>query len=84
MLMLRSHLQDGVVAFYYVRTIALIVFCAFTVVKFLLKRKEKRRKMEDKCTQINTNGFAKPILFTLCLYILFACPICKKYINTAN
>ena len=36
MLMLRSHLQDGVVAFYYVRTIALIVFCAFTVVKFLV------------------------------------------------
>lgn len=39
MLMIRSHLQDGVVVFYYVRTMALIVFCTFTVVKFLVKRK---------------------------------------------
>lgn len=39
MLMLRSHLQDGIDAFYCVRIIALIVFCAFTVARFLVKRK---------------------------------------------
>ena len=49
MLMLRSHLQDGVVAFYYVRTIALIVFCAFTVVKFLVKRKYEFKPFNMLC-----------------------------------
>lgn len=39
MLVLRSYLQDGIFAFYCVRTIALIVFCIFTTIKFLAKRK---------------------------------------------
>ena len=37
--MLNTYLQNGIFEFYCVRTIAIIVFCVFTVVKCLAKRK---------------------------------------------
>ncbi len=49
MLALRSHLQYGIFAFYCVRTIALIIFCVFTVIKFLVKRKYEFKPFSMLC-----------------------------------
>ncbi len=49
MLALRSHLQYGIFAFYCIRNIALIVFCVFTVVKFLVKRKYEFKPFSMLC-----------------------------------
>ena len=47
--MLNTYSQNGILAFYYVRTIALIVFCVFTVVKFLVRRKFESKPLIMLC-----------------------------------